>query len=55
VTETGEPPIRVYKEGDMWHVDLGEGVTERYASREEAEWVAEAVAESEEREVVVED
>jgi hypothetical protein len=53
--ETGEPPIRVYKENDVWHVDYGEGVTEDYASREEAESAADAVAQDEESEVVVEE
>jgi hypothetical protein len=48
-------PIRVYKEGDMWHVDCGEGETEDYISREEAESAADAVAQAEERTVVVED
>jgi hypothetical protein len=48
-------PIRVYKEYDMWHVDYGEGETEDYASREEAEAAADAVAQAEERTVVVEE
>jgi hypothetical protein len=48
-------PIRVYKEHDMWHVDYGDGETEDYASREEAETAAEAVAQAEERTVVVEE
>ncbi len=48
------PPIRVYEEHDMWHVDYGEGETEEYASREEAETAADAVAQAEERTVVVE-
>jgi hypothetical protein len=49
------PPIRVYKEHDMWHVDYGEGVTEEHASREEAESAADEVAGTEERTVVVEE
>jgi hypothetical protein len=48
-------PIRVYKEYGMWHVDYGEGVTEDHASREEAESAADAVAQAEERTVVVEE
>jgi hypothetical protein len=48
-------PIRVYKERDMWHVDYGEGETEDYASREEAESAADAMAQAEERTVVVEE
>jgi hypothetical protein len=48
-------PIRVYKEHDMWHVDYGEGVTEDRDSREEAEVAADAVAQAEERTVVVEE
>jgi hypothetical protein len=48
-------PIRVYKEHDMWHVDYGEGETVDYASREEAEAAADAVAQAEERTVVVEE
>ena len=53
--ETGDPPIRVYKERDMWHVDFGEGVTQDFPSREEAESAADAVAEAEDRPVVVEE
>ena len=53
--ETGDPPIRVYKERDMWHVDYGEGVTQAFPSREEAESAADAVAEAEDRPVVVEE
>jgi hypothetical protein len=53
--ETGQPPIRVYEDHDMWHVDFGEGVTEAFASREDAESAAETVAQDEEREVVVEE
>jgi hypothetical protein len=53
--ETGQTPIRVYQDHDEWHVDFGEGVTRRYDSREEAESAADAVAQDEEREVVVED
>ena len=48
-------PIRVYKEGDLWRVDYGEGVTEDHDSQEEAESVADAVAQVEERTVVVEE
>jgi hypothetical protein len=48
-------PIRVYKEHDMWHVDYGEGEIEDYASREAAESAADAVAQAEERTVVVEE
>ena len=53
--EAGEPPIRVYKEHDMWRVDYSEGLVETFASREDAETAAEAVAQDEEREVVVEE
>jgi hypothetical protein len=48
-------PIRVYKEYDLWHVDYGEGETEDCAGREEAEAAADAVAQAEERTVVVEE
>jgi hypothetical protein len=48
-------PIRVYKEHDMWHVDYGEGVIEDHTSEEEATSTADAVAEVEERTVVVEE
>jgi hypothetical protein len=48
-------PIRVYEEHDMWHVDYGEGEIEDHTSREEAESAADAVAEAEERTVVVEE
>ena len=48
-------PIRVYEEHDVWHVDYGDGKAEDYASREEAETAAEAVAQAEERTVVVEE
>ena len=48
-------PIRVYKEHDIWHVDYGEGMTQDHASREEAESAADAVAQAEERTVVVEE
>ena len=48
-------PIRVYKERDMWHVDYGEGVTEAHTSEEEATSAADAVAQAEERTVVVEE
>jgi hypothetical protein len=48
-------PIRVYKQGDTWRVDYGEGVTEDHASEEEAESAADAVAQTEERTVVVEE
>ena len=53
--ETGQTPIRVYEDHDVWHVDYGEGVTRHYESREEAESAADAVAQDEEREVVVEE
>jgi hypothetical protein len=53
--ETGQPPIRVYQEHEMWHVDYGEGVTEDFASLEEAESAADAVAQTEDRPVVVEE
>jgi hypothetical protein len=52
--ETGQTPIRVYEDHDVWHVDYGEGVTRHYDSREEAESAADAVGQEEEREVVVE-
>lgn len=39
----------------MWHVDYGDGEIENYASREEAEAAADAIAEAEERTVVVEE
>ena len=48
-------PIRVYEEHDMWHVDYGEGETEDLTSREKAEAAADAVAQAEERTVVVEE
>jgi hypothetical protein len=48
-------PIRVYKEHEMWHVDYGEGETEDHNSREEAEAAADAVAQADERTVVVEE
>jgi hypothetical protein len=48
-------PIRVYEEHDMWHVDYGEGETEDNTSREKAEAAADAVAQAEERTVVVEE
>jgi hypothetical protein len=48
-------PIRVYKGRDMWQVDYGEGVTEDHDSEEEAESAADAVAQVEERTVVVEE
>ncbi len=48
-------PIRVYKERDTWHVDYGEGVTEVHTSEEEATSAADAVAQAEERTVVVEE
>jgi hypothetical protein len=48
-------PIRVYKEHDMWHVDYGDGVIEDHIGREEAEAAADAVAQDEERTVVVEE
>jgi hypothetical protein len=48
-------PIRVYQERDVWHVDYGDGVTQDHDSREEAESAADAVAQAEERTVVVEE
>ena len=45
------PPIRVYEEHDLWHVDYGEGVIEDYVSEEEAQ---SAVAQAEENTVVEE-
>jgi hypothetical protein len=48
-------PIRVYKDHGAWHVDYGEGVTEDHGSEEEAESAADAVAQAEERTVVVEE
>jgi hypothetical protein len=39
----------------MWHVDYGEGEIEDHTSREEAEAAADAVAQAEERTVVVEE
>ena len=54
VPESGLP-IRVYKEHDTWRVDYGEGETEEHTSREEAEAAADAVAQAEERSVVVEE
>jgi hypothetical protein len=48
-------PIRVYKKHDMWHVDYGEGITQDHPSREEAESAADAVAQAEERTVVVDE
>ena len=48
-------PIRVYEEHDMWHVDYGEGETEVHDSEEEATAAADAVAQAEERTVVVEE
>lgn len=53
--ESGQPPIRVYRESDMWHVDYCEGVTQDHASREDAESAADEVAQAEERAVVVEE
>jgi hypothetical protein len=53
--ETGQTPIRVYEDHDGWHVDFGEGVTRHYDRREEAESAADAAAQDEEREVVVEE
>ena len=55
LSESGQPPIRVYKEHDVWTVADGEGVTEHHASREEAESAADAVDKAEERAVVVEE
>ena len=48
-------PIRVYEEHDVWRVDYGEGETEDHTSREEAEAAADALAQAEERTVVVEE
>jgi hypothetical protein len=48
-------PIRVYTEHDMWHVDYGDGVIEDHESEEEATSAADAVAQAEERTVVVEE
>ena len=48
-------PIRVYKEDDMWHVDYGDGLVRDFATREEAESAADAVAQAEGRTVVVEE
>ena len=48
-------PIRVSKEGDVWRVDYGDGETEDHDSQEEAESAADAVAQAEERTVVVEE
>ena len=48
-------PIGVYEERDMWHVDYGDGVIEDHSGEEEATAAAEAVAEAEERTVVVEE
>jgi hypothetical protein len=48
-------PIRVYKEGGVWHVDYGEGEVEDHVSHEDAESAADAVATAEERTVVVEE
>jgi hypothetical protein len=48
-------PIRVYREHDMWHVDYGEGVIEDHFGRQDAEAAADAVAQAQERTVVVEE
>ena len=48
-------PIRVYKETDRWRVDYGDGVIEEHTNEEEAMSAADAVAEAEERTVVVEE
>ena len=48
-------PIRVYEEHDAWRVHYGEGETEDHSSREDAEAAADAVAQAEERTVVVEE
>ena len=48
-------PIRVYKEHGIWHVDYGEGKIDDYRSREDAESAADALAQAEERTVVVEE
>jgi hypothetical protein len=48
-------PIRVWEQGDQWHVDYGEGVVEDFQSEEEATSAADAVAQAEGRTVVVEE
>ena len=48
-------PIRVYKEGDVWRVDYGEGVTQDHDTEDDAESAADAIAQAEERTVVVEE
>jgi hypothetical protein len=48
-------PIRVSKEGDLWRVDYGEGRDRSHDSQEEAESAADAIAQAEERTVVVEE
>ena len=48
-------PIRVYKEGDVWRVDYDEGVTQDHDTEEDAESAADAIAQAEERTVVVEE
>ena len=48
-------PIRVYKEGDVWRVDYGEGVTRDHDTEEDAESAADVIAHAEERTVVVEE
>jgi len=48
-------PSRGYREHDVWHVDYGEGETDDHTSEEEATSAADAVAQAEERTVVVEE
>lgn len=48
-------PIRVYKEDDMWHVDYSDGLVQDFATEEEAESAADAVAQAQGRTVVVEE
>ena len=48
-------PIRVWEQDDQWHVDYGDGVVEHFQSEEEATSAADAVAQEEERTVVVEE
>jgi hypothetical protein len=48
-------PIRVYKEDDMWHVDYGERRGRRPHQRGGGHVAADAVAEAEDRTVVVEE
>ena len=48
-------PIRVWEQGDQWHVDYGDGVVEDFLNEEEATSAADAVAQAEGRTVVVEE